>query len=105
MMENVQGRTKVNLRKDDWLAQRDVNLPLFKGFHIYDNNLLGIHMQNKEVKLDKPIAVGQAILDLSKVAMYNFLYDVMKVKYSDKVRVCYSDTNSLILQVKTADLY
>ncbi len=62
-------------------------------------------MQNKEVKLDKPIAVGQAILDLSKVAMYNFLYDVMKVKYGEKVRVCYSDTDSLILQIKTADLY
>ena len=103
--ENVRNRINVKLRKDDWLAQKDVNSPLFKGFHQYQNELIGIHKQNKQVVLNKPIAVGQAILDLSKVAMYTFLYDVMKVKYNEKIRVCYSDTDSLILQIKTADLY
>jgi hypothetical protein len=103
--ENVRNRTNVKLRKDDWLAQRDVNSPLFKGFHQYANDLIGIHKQNKQVVLNKPIAVGQAILDLSKVAMYTFLYDVMKVRYGEKVRVCYSDTDSLILQIKTVDVY
>ena len=37
--------------------------------------------------------------------MYEFYYDYLKSKYGDKVRLCYMDTDSFILQIQTEDFY
>ena len=58
------------------------------------------------VVMNKPVYLGQAILDLSKTIMYEFHYDYMKRKYSDnKVKLCYMDTDSLIYSIRTEDFY
>ena len=62
-------------------------------------------MKKAEVKMNKPIYLGQAILDISKTVMYEFWYDYLKPKYGDNVRLCYIDTDSFINHVKTADFY
>ena len=55
--------------------------------------------------MNKPIYLGQAILDLSKTLMYEFWYDYMKPKYGDKARLCYMDTDSFVMNIKTEDFY
>ena len=55
--------------------------------------------------MNKPIYLGQAILDLSKMLMYEFWYDYIKPKYSDKARLCYMDTDSFLINIKTEDFY
>jgi hypothetical protein len=45
------------------------------------------------------------ILDLSKVVMYNYFYDEIKPKYGDDVTVCATDTDSLLMEIKTRDVY
>ena len=55
--------------------------------------------------MNKPIYLGQAILDISKTLMYEFLYDYIKPKYGDKVKLCYTDTDSFIIHVKNEDFY
>ena len=57
------------------------------------------------VLLNKPIYVGMAILDLSKLHMYKFYYDVLKTKYNDKIKLAYTDTDSFVIHVETEDLY
>ena len=37
--------------------------------------------------------------------MYEFWYDYMKPKYSDNIKLCYIDTDSLIMHIKTEDFY
>ena len=37
--------------------------------------------------------------------MYEFWYDYMKRKYGDMVKLCYMDTDSLIMNIKTKDFY
>ena len=37
--------------------------------------------------------------------MYEFWYDYMKPKYNDNVRLCYMDTDSFIMNIKTNDFY
>ena len=54
--------------------------------------------------MKKPVYLGQVILDLSKIVMYEFHYDYVKPKFKD-LQLCYMDTDSLIYNIKTEDLY
>ena len=62
-------------------------------------------VKKTEVKMNKPIYLGQAILDITKILIYEFWYDYIKLKYGDKARLCYMDTDSLITYIKTEDFY
>ena len=66
---------------------------------------MAIEMGKTEVLMDKPITVGQAILDISKTLMYEFWYDYLKPKYQDKVKLCYMDTDSFITHIETDDFF
>ena len=46
-----------------------------------------------------------SILDISKTLMYEFWYDYIKPKYQNRAKLCYMDTDSLDIQIKTADFY
>ena len=37
--------------------------------------------------------------------MYEFWYDYMKPKYGNDVKLCYMDTDSFIMDIKTNDFY
>ena len=62
-------------------------------------------MKKTKVKMNKPIYLGLSILEVSKILMYEFLYDYMKPKYNDNVRLCYMDTDSFVMNIKTNDFY
>ena len=55
--------------------------------------------------MNKPIYLGQVILDVSKTVMYEFCYNYIKPKYEDKARLCYMDTDSFIMNIKTEDFF
>ena len=61
--------------------------------------------KNKKLKMNKPIYLGLSILKISKTLMYEFWYDYMKPKYGDNVKLCYMDTDSFIMHIKTEDFY
>ena len=62
-------------------------------------------MKKTKVKMNKPIYLGLSILEISKTLMYEFWYDYMKTKYNDNVKLCYTDTDSFIINIKTNDFY
>ena len=64
-----------------------------------------MEMKKVEVKMNKPVYLGQAILDISKTLMYKFWYKYIKPKYGDNARLCYMDTDSFIINIKTEDFY
>ena len=68
-------------------------------------DLLIMEMKKAEVKMNKPIYLGQATLDISKTLMYEFWCDYLKPKYGDNARLCYTDTDSFVILVKTEDFY
>ena len=70
-----------------------------------DNNLAIIEMRKVKVKMNKPIYLGLSILDISKITMYEFCYDYVKIKYEDKARLCYMDTDSFVVNIKAKDFY
>ena len=62
-------------------------------------------MKKASIKMNKPIYLELAILSLSKIKMYEYWYDDMKPKYGEKIRLCYMDTDSFIIHIKTDDFY
>ena len=62
-------------------------------------------MKKVKVKMRKPVYSGLSILEIKKIIMYEFWYDYMKKKYGDMVMLCYMDTDSLIMNIKTKDFY
>ena len=57
------------------------------------------------LKMNKPIYLGLSVLEISKILIYEFWYDYMKPKYGNDVKLCYMDTDSSIVNIKTNDLY
>ena len=53
--------------------------------------------------MNKPIYLGLSILDISKITMCEFWYDYVKIKYQDRARLCYMDTDSFVVNIKTKD--
>ena len=80
--------------------------PNFKSGVRFSSNLMGCEMGKIKVIMNKPLCLGQAILELSKIVMYEFHYDYMKRKHNDdKLTLCYMDTDSFIYSIKTDDFY
>ena len=55
--------------------------------------------------MNKPVYLGLPVLEISKTLMYEFRYDYMKPKYNDNAKLCYTDTDSFIIHIKTEDFY
>ena len=80
--------------------------PNFKPGVRFSSNLMGCEMGKIKVVMNKPVDLGQTILDLSKIVMYEFHYDYMKRKYDDdKLTLLCMDTDSLIHSIETKDFY
>lgn len=106
-MENVRKRIRVDQVKPEEEENRLRRLtadPAFKTRKIFGNNLVAVHSAKREVMLNKPGYVGQAILDLNKLWMDDFWYK-LKAQYGEKVQLCYTDTDSLLFQVETENFY
>ena len=46
-----------------------------------------------------------SILDISKTLMYKFWYDYFKPKYGDWAKLCYTDTDSFIINIITEGFF
>ena len=104
-MENVRNRRDVKLVVTEERRKKLVSESSYDSAKQFSENLMAIETKETEVLMDKPIAVGQTILDVSKVLMYEFYYDYLKPKYQDKVKFCYMDTDSFVLRIQTDDFY
>ena len=60
-------------------------------------------MKKVKVKMNKSIYLWLSILDISKITMYEFWYDFIKSKYGSRAKLCYMDTDSFIINIKTED--
>ena len=71
----------------------------------FSEKLLATEMKKTRVKMNKPIYQGLSILEISKTLMHEFWYDYLKPKYGDNLKLCYMDTDTFIMHIKTEDLY
>ena len=104
-MENVRNHRDIKLVTTDKRRSILASEPNYHSSKRISKDLMIMEMKKVEVKMNKPIYLGQAILDISKTLMYEFWYDYIKPKYGDKARLCYMDTDSFVMHIKTEDFY
>ena len=105
-MENIRKHRSIKLVTNREAYLKAVMKPNFKSGTLFGTNLMGCEMGKIKVVMNKPVYLGQAILDLSKIVMYEFHYDYMKRKYDDdSLTLCYMDMDSLIYSIETDDFY
>ena len=102
-MENVKNRINLHLTTEEdnaikWFSK--INFKTSKNF----DNLHLIEMYKQEIVYDKPIYVGTSILDLSKLHMMNFHYNVINKEF-DNYSLIYSDTDSFVYNIEHPDVY
>ena len=104
-MENLRKHRDIKLVTTDKRRNRLVSEPNYHTTKCFSENLLAVEMKKAKVKMNKPVYLGLSILEMSKKLMYEFWYDYMKPKYGDNVKLCYMNTDSFIMHIKTEDFY
>ena len=106
-MENLRNRVDIRIvrsnEKDK--IRKLVASPLYSRHAIFTNDLVGIDMHKSRLLLNKPVYTGMTILDKSKILMYDFFYNHLKKQYGEKCELLYTDTDSLLLDIETEDVY
>ena len=104
-IENVRKHRDIKLVKTDHKRNKLVSEPNYHTMKLISENLSVTEMKKVKVKMKKSIYLGLSILETSKIIMYEFWYDYIKRKYGDVVKLCYMDTDILIMNIKTKDFY
>lgn len=112
MNNSVFGKTMMNIRNHinvkliseggkytKYVSKNNYNKSVF-----FDDNLAAIHLTKIEIFFNQPIYIGVCILELSKTIIYDFFYKLKKI-YNDKIKLLYCDTDSLIIEVFTDDIF
>ena len=58
-------------------------------------------MEKTDIKMKKPLYLGEAILYLTKTLIYEIHYSFMQPKYGIKIKLCYADTRSFVQEIET----
>ena len=104
-MENIRKHRDIKLVTTDKKRSKLVSEPNYHTINLISEDLSITEMKKTKGKMNKPIYLGLSILEISKILMYEFWYNYMKPKYNDNVKLCYMDTDSFIMDIKTNDFY
>ena len=104
-MENIRKHRDIKFVATDKKRSKLVSEPNYHTINLISEDLSIIEMKKTKVKMNKTIYLGLSILEISKILMYEFWYDYMKPKYDNNVKLCYMDTDSFIMDIKTNDFY
>ncbi len=105
--EQKRNRRRLELATGENQMVKAVSKPQYSGSVIYSADLAGVFLRNKSVLLNQPIYVGFAVLELSKMLMYDFFYNVFQpaVKATGGgTELVYTDTDSLLVRSETNDI-
>lgn len=83
--------------------------PNLKDFMIVNENISVFQLAKSSVQLNRPVYIGQCVLDHSKCVMYSIFYDDLKSRFESnpgsKIRLCGGDTDSLFLCLENLDVH
>ena len=103
-MGNVIKHSDIKLVTTDKRTNQLVSESKYHTKKWFSEDLLAIEMKKIKVKMNKTVYLGLSILEISKTLIYEFWHDYIKPKYQNNAKLCYMDTNSFIILIKTEDV-
>ena len=106
-IENLKNRIDLRLCNDPVRLVTYTSKPLFKRSMKIADNLIGILLSKEVVTLNRPMYIGQAVLDLSKLRMYELQYrelEKYRNEFNCEINIVAGDTDSFFLEVKNCKL-
>ena len=104
-IENIRKRVNIKLVTTQDSLRKLVAKPNYDSFSIFDENLVAVRMKHTKLTFNKLVYLGMNILDLSKTLMYDFHYNYVRIKYNDKAKLLFTDTDSLCYEIETDDFF
>ena len=104
-MENVRKHKDIKLATTEKRRNCLVSELNYHTTTFFTENLLAIKIKKTEILMNKSVCLGISILELSKIIMYKFWYDLVKPKYGEKAKLCNIDTDSFIVYIKNIYIY
>ena len=105
IMESLRNRINIKLVNNEKDYLKCSSKPSCMSHKIFDNNLVAISRVKLALKINKAAYIGMCILELSKVLMYKFHCDYIKIKYDNYLNLIFTGTDSLMYEFKTEDVY
>ena len=104
-MENLRNKIDTRLVNNEKDYLKCTSKPSYMSHKIFGNNLVAIPKRKVALKLNKSAYIGMCILEMTNVLMYEFHYDYIKNKYGNNSRLLFTDTDTLIYEIETGNVY
>ena len=104
-MENIRNRVNIKLVDTGEQFKKLTAKPNYESRKIFNENLVSVHMKKTSLTMNKPVYLGMSILDISKTLMFDFHYKYIKLKYGNKAKLLFTDTDSFLYEIQTEDFY
>ena len=98
-MENMRKRIKIRIRINEKDFRKYASRPTNIGHNKFGKNVVVVHEKKEPLTLNKPIYVGNTVLELSKLAVYKFYYDKVRKKCKTPI-LLFNGTNSLCFETE-----
>ena len=105
-IENVRNHVNIDIISiydEESIIKRQSKLSFDGLIQSYDEFLV-YKFKKSKITFKKPIYLGFTILELSKLLMYEFYYDKLKMYFNNNIKLNYMDTDSFVLTIQTNDL-
>ena len=103
-LQNVEKQIDIKFCSTDAQLLKQINKPHYKSYNVFPNGIVAVHMNKTQIKYNMPIIIGFCVLELSKLKMADFHYNVIKKMYNDKAKLLFTDTDSMTYHIETKDI-
>ena len=104
-MENLGKRVDIRPVTDEKKLDKLTSKPTYVSSKLFNKNLMAVQKVKETLTLNRLAYVGRCILDLSKMLMYDFHYNYITKKYNNRVRLLFTNTDSLTYEIEAEDVY
>ena len=106
-VENLRRRMNLRLCNNKTRLMTYTSKVSFQKSIKIDEDLISVLLNKENICLDRPSYIGQAVLDLSKICMYELKYKILasyETRFGCKIRIVAGDTDSFFLEVENVDV-
>ena len=105
MIENLMKRSDIKLTFSGEEFTKFISKPHCRSSVLFTDSLGAVNMRKVKTLINRPTYIGVQILEISKLLVYHLHYNHFKPTYGAAAHLLYTDTDSLVYQIQTPDIF